>query len=110
MLKIRLWRFSNWLSVIVSKPVVLSITPPVARWYAWNASVASRRSVVPVSTMPAEPERRVVSEEPYVTSWSMPQYAEAGEVEVMGTNVTSPVVLLVSTLPKVSSPLVISRD
>ena len=66
---------------ILSRPVALSSVAPVALWYFWNASVASRRSVVPVSTMPAEPERSVVSV-PYETSWSMPQYADAGEVDV----------------------------
>ena len=64
MVKNRLCRFSNWDAESVRSPVALSSVAPVARWYAWNASVASRRSVVPVSTMPAEPERSCASEEP----------------------------------------------
>jgi hypothetical protein len=59
--------------VIVSRPVALSMTPPVALVYAVNASVAIMRSVVPVSTIPAAPLKSGVPE-PYVSVWSMPQY------------------------------------
>jgi hypothetical protein len=34
----------------VKRPVVWSSVAPVAFWYAWNASVASRSKVVPMVT------------------------------------------------------------
>lgn len=58
---------------------------PVAFSYFWNASVARRRRVVPVSTIPAEPDNNLVPFWPYETSWLIPQYSDAGEVEVIGT-------------------------
>ena len=74
-------RFSNCCWVSLSRPVVWSSVAPVAFWYAWNASVAIMTSVVPVSTMPAEP--RSSDSLPYARSWSMPQYALAGAVLVI---------------------------
>lgn len=104
MLKNNDCRFSNWLSVKVSKPVVWSSVPPVAFWYAWNASVAIISSVVPVSTIPAEPDSNVVPPLPYVRSWLIPQYWLAGDVVVIGVKSISPVYLELSTPPNVSSP------
>ena len=69
-----------------------------------KALVASRRRVVPVSTMPEVELRTDV--EPYDTDRSMPQYSEAGDIEVtMGAYVSSPVYLLESVPPKSSEPL-----
>lgn len=82
--------------------------------------------VVPVSVMPAVWARIGVPAAPYVMVWSMPTNSFAGAVEVMGlecrvqgseqrglqngtqayTKWTSPVSLLGSTPPNVSSPLV----
>lgn len=50
----------NWEVVRRSKPVVLSSTAPVADLYRLKASVAIRRSVVPVSTIPAVEDRMEV--------------------------------------------------
>lgn len=65
-------RLSSCAAVILSRPVVWSSVAPVAFWYFWNASVAIMSSVVPVSTMPAEPLSSDVPS-PYVRSWLMPQ-------------------------------------
>lgn len=51
-MKKRLCRLSG-LSIF-KKLVFWSKTAPVADIYAWNASEASSKSVVPVSTIPAE--------------------------------------------------------
>ena len=85
MLKKRLCKFSSWSSVILSRPVFASSTAPVALLYLWYASVASRRSVLPVSVMPAVCARIWVlgSPSPYVIDWSMPTYSEAGETPVI---------------------------
>ena len=56
-----------------------------------------------MSTMPEVELRTDV--EPYDTDWSMPQYWEAWDVEVIGVYVSSPVYLLESVPPKSSEPL-----
>ena len=61
MVKKRLLRLSNWLLEILRRPVTESFSAPVAVWYASKASVARKRKVVPVSTMPALVERICVS-------------------------------------------------
>ena len=100
-LKFKDGREANCEVVRRSKPVALSKTPPVARWYFWNASlqinllrlistntktlnipVARRTRVVPVSTIPAVWAR--IEVEPKLTDWSMPQNSFAGEVLVIG--------------------------
>ena len=84
MLKNKLCRSSSWSSVILSRPVFASSTAPVAFLYLWYASVASRRSVLPVSVMPAVCASICVLPSPYVIDWSMPTYSEAGETPVIG--------------------------
>lgn len=74
-------RFLYCARVILSRPVALSRTPPVADWYFWNASeermerdyetvdwsmgvdvpVAIKVNVVPVSTIPAVVANNVLS-------------------------------------------------
>lgn len=66
-----------------SRPVLASLTAPVAFWYALKPWVARRIRVVPVSTMPAVVERMVV-EVPKRIDWLIPQNSLAGDVEVMG--------------------------
>ena len=56
----------------------------------------------PVSTIPAVLARMVV--EPYSMDRSIPQYALAGNVVVIGTYCMGPVVLLTSGAPKDNSP------
>ena len=55
-----------------------------------------------MSTIPAVLARMVV--EPYSMDWSIPQYALAGDVVVIGTYCMGPVVLLTSGAPKDNSP------
>lgn len=44
MWKNRLCRLENWAGVMLSRPVLLSSTAPVAAWYAASASVAKFRA------------------------------------------------------------------
>lgn len=68
--------------VIEYRPVAESYTAPIALAYLLNAWLAMYRRLVPVSTMPAVVDEMEV--EPFVIPWSMPQYSEAGKVQVMG--------------------------
>ena len=78
-LNVKGFNLSYWVELMLSRPVVESLTAPVADWYFWNASVgpdircgqvvrqlgcrspvARRTRVVPVSTIPAVKDRIVL--------------------------------------------------
>ena len=62
MLKNRLFRFAYCSGVMRSRPALTSIVAPVRFWYLLKTSEANIRSVLPVSTIPAE--LRIVSPDP----------------------------------------------
>ena len=79
MLKVKLFSELNLELVSLRRPVVSSSVAPVKDWYLLKALVAIKRSVVPVSTMPAVDDKIVV--DPYSMLWFIPQYSLAGDVE-----------------------------